>query len=206
MKNNLILQLLKWDLFKMSNVQRYSWTQVIVPENLAQHSYYVTVLADLISEDISERFPDIKIDKNKILSFALYHDYEEIYTWDIITPVKYKNKEFREKLDSLWNLLLTEWINSNFEWKKHIWNRIKESHKNYELWRNDLIESKIVKFADMIQALWYVIQEVNMWNSYMNSVLKNIIKLIKEKYWTIDEFKIYIENLSDAVLDDALLK
>jgi len=182
----------------MSNVQRYSWTQVIIPENLAQHSYYVTVLADLISEDIKHRFLNIEINKSDLLSFALYHDYEEIYTWDIVTPVKYKNKEFRRQLDSLWNLLLKEWTISNFEWNSHVWNRIKNSHEAYELWKDEKIESQIVKFADMIQALWYVMQEVNMWNSYMSPVLKNIVKSIMDKYWSIEYFKLYTDNLLDV--------
>jgi len=38
------------------------------------------VLADLISEDIKKRYPDKKINKEDIYKFAIYHDYEEIYS------------------------------------------------------------------------------------------------------------------------------
>jgi 5'-deoxynucleotidase YfbR-like HD superfamily hydrolase len=40
----------------MSNVYRYSGTTVLKQENLAEHSYFVALLADLIAEDLSQKF------------------------------------------------------------------------------------------------------------------------------------------------------
>jgi 5'-deoxynucleotidase YfbR-like HD superfamily hydrolase len=63
----------------MSDVIRYSGTKVLNKENLAEHSYYVSVLADSLAEDIEHKF-DIVIDRYKVLKYALYHDIEEIFT------------------------------------------------------------------------------------------------------------------------------
>jgi 5'-deoxynucleotidase YfbR-like HD superfamily hydrolase len=64
---------------KMSDVIRYAGNKVLNKENLAEHSYYVAVLADNIAEDIIHKFR-IDIDRYKVIKYALYHDIEEIFT------------------------------------------------------------------------------------------------------------------------------
>ena len=69
-------------------------------ENLAEHSYYVSVLADSLAEDFEFRF-GLKLDRYKVLKYALYHDIEEIFTGDIVSPVKYKSDELRVKFEEV---------------------------------------------------------------------------------------------------------
>lgn len=203
---NLIYQLLTWDLLTMSNIQRYSWAPVLLKENLAEHSYYVSVLADLICEDIIKRYPQKEINRLNVLRFALYHDYEEIYTWDIVTPVKYKSEEFRKGLEHLGKLLLDEWVKSNFIENEHVWLRIQEANRDYESKKDKDLENRIVKFADMLQSLSYVIREVNLWNSYMEPKVKRIIKTMITKYGPTTYFRPYIKNLFDILEQKKLLK
>jgi 5'-deoxynucleotidase YfbR-like HD superfamily hydrolase len=84
----------------MSDVIRYSGTKVLNKENLAEHSYYVSVLADSIAEDIEYKH-EINIDRYKVLKYALYHDIEEIFTGDIVTPLKYKSQDLRVKFEEV---------------------------------------------------------------------------------------------------------
>lgn len=206
MKNNLIYQLLKWDIVNMSNIQRYSWATVIKQENLAEHSYYVTVLSDLIAEDIEEKYPQKELDRGNILRYALYHDYEEVYTWDIVTPVKYKSEEVKEWLEKLWKILLREWVESNFKWNSHIAKRIKSSTFEYESKKDKDLENRIVKFADILQSLIYIIREINLWNIYTEPILKRIISTLIKKYWPTNYFRSYVEDLLKILEEEKLLK
>ena len=99
-KNNISIQFLEGFFDRMSDVIRYSGTKVLNKENLAEHSYYVSVLADGIAEDIEQKF-DISIDRYKVLKYALYHDIEEIFTGDLVTPVKYKSQDLRIKFEEV---------------------------------------------------------------------------------------------------------
>jgi 5'-deoxynucleotidase YfbR-like HD superfamily hydrolase len=163
-------------------------------------------LADLIAEDLSQKFWFKSIDRYKVLAFAMYHDMEEVFTWDLITPVKNRNKEVKAGFEKLWELLLREEFSENFKWNEHISNRIIKAHKDYELRKDKDIENRIVKFADIIQSLWYVIKEVNLWNSYMEKVLKNIINSLIEKYSSSTYFRWYIKDILEAIEKDNLLK
>lgn len=206
MKGNIIYQFLTWDLFTMSDIQRYSWAKVIIKENLAEHSYYVSVLADLITEDLIKRYPQKEINRLNVLRFALYHDYEEVYTWDIVTPVKYKSDEFRKGLEHLWKILLNEGVKNNFINNEHIWERIRLSNSEYGIKKDKDLENRIVKFADLLQSLSYVVKEVNLWNSYMEIKVKRIIKTMINKYSTSHYFRPYIKDLFEIIKQNKLIK
>lgn len=206
MSSNFIKQLITSDLFTMSTITRYSWAYIIKWENLAEHSYYVTVLADLIAEDIHKRFPDRQIDRHKVLLYWLYHDYEEVYTWDIVTPVKYKSTDFRDKLEDLGDLLMKEWTQQNFKDNSHIGDRIYNANKLYESKKDKVLENRVVKFADTLQSLIYVIRETNMWNIYMEDKLTRIIDGLIKKYSTSRYFRPYISNLKQIIESWEILK
>lgn len=205
-KNMVIDQIIQSDIFLMNTIKRYSWTEVLKEENLAEHSYYVSVIADLIAEDILERFPNKELDRWKILRFALYHDYEEIYTWDIVTPVKYKSDEVRNWIEKLGKMLLKEWANADFKWNSHISRRIKKSAFEYESKKDLDLENRIVKFADILQSLTYSIKEINLWNIYMEKILKNIIEILIQRYGSTIYFRTYIEQLLKVIEKEGLLK
>lgn len=206
MKGNIIYQLLTGDLFTMSNIQRYSWAKILIKETLAEHSYYVSVLADLITEDIVKRYPTKEIDRLAVLRFALYHDYEEVYTGDIVTPVKYKNEEFRKLLEQLWTVLLNEGVTENFLDNEHIGNRIRESNSEYEAKKDKDLENRIVKFADILQSLSYVVTEVNLGNTYMEEPVKRIVKTMITKYGSTTYFRPYIKSLLEVIEQKKLIK
>jgi 5'-deoxynucleotidase YfbR-like HD superfamily hydrolase len=66
---SIIDQLLTGAHTNMSNVFRYSIRRVIQKENLAEHSFYVALLADLISEDVVKNNPEVKINRELVLRF-----------------------------------------------------------------------------------------------------------------------------------------
>lgn len=206
LNENIIQKLIQGDFTTMSNIYRYSGAINLKPENLAEHSYYVILLSDLISEDIKYRFPEKNIDKSKVLLYSIYHDYEEIYTGDIITPVKYKIPGFKDKLEELGEMLLNEGTTKNFEWYDYLSKHIQDQHWSYEKNKDKILENRIVKFADMFQSLIYCVKEVNLGNSTFEPTLKRQITAFIKKYSKSVIFRHYVKHLLDLIERNQLLK
>lgn len=191
----IISELINSELWKMSNVIRYSWTKIHNQENLAEHSYYVIMLADIISEDLSKKYKNLNIDKYKVLKYALYHDVEEIFTWDIITPVKYKSKVLLKELEKIGTKLLNEGLEENFKNNIHIKDNILKYFNEYEHDKYDKIENQIVKFADQLECFTYCISELKLWNSNFYQIAVDVILWIKSNWNNNEYFSNYIKEL-----------
>lgn len=203
---NLLYQLVNSDLFTMSNIFRYSWASVLKQENLAEHSYYVTVLSDLLATDIKQKNPTKNIDQALVMKYALYHDYSETFIGDIITPVKYKSSVLKKELDRIEKELLVEGTNLNFFQNEHIAKRIQNSIKEYEKDKNTVIENRIVKFSDTLQSLIYITKELNLGNVYMKPIFERVLKSMIKTYSRSHIFKPYIEDLLDLIERGELLQ
>jgi len=198
----IIKQLINTEISKMSSVIRYSWTKVHSSENLAEHSYYVIMLSDAIAEDIIFKNPDITLDRYSILKYAMYHDVEEIFTWDIITPVKYKSKSLRDELEKIGTLLLNEWLSENFKNNIHIKNNIIKYFNEYEDFKYKKLENQIVKFADQLEAFSYSISELRMWNTNFYDIAVSIISWIKKNWSSNKYFTDYIIELDNFFYEE----
>lgn len=185
---------------RMSDVVRYSWTKVLNKENLAEHTYYVSIIADGIAEDLEKKF-DLEIDRYKVLKYALYHDIEEAFTWDIVTPVKYKSEILRDQLEQVGNMILKEQLKAHFENNSHISQMILDTHQNYELGKTEILENKIVKLADILQAIWYTIGEKNLWNSYLTPVTQNLSEMLEKRYKNDQYFSDYVDEVQTYLSD-----
>jgi len=190
----MIKQLINTEIFKMSSVIRYSWTKTNNPENLAEHSYYVIVFSDSIAEDLEKKYK-LDIDRYAVMKYATYHDVEEIFTWDIITPVKYKDESLRKKLENIGELLLTEWLEENFKENPHIKENILKAFHWYEDNKYDKIENQIVKFADQLEAFSYCISELRLWNTNFYDIAITVLLNIKERWDTHKYFSSYIKEI-----------
>lgn len=193
MSHQICAQFMKGFFDRMSDVIRYSWTKVLNKENLAEHTYYVSIIADGIAEDLEKQFK-IDIDRYKVLKYALYHDIEEIFTGDIVSPVKYKSESLRKQFEEVGNMILEEQLTSHFKNNAHISEMILTTHQNYESWKNDKIENKIVKLADILQAIGYTISEKNLGNIYLTPITHNLLAILKKKYSEDQYFSDYVRE------------
>lgn len=196
MSTGICSQFMKGFFDRMSDVIRYSWTKVLNKENLAEHTYYVSIIADGIAEDLEKKF-NLEIDRYKVLKYALYHDIEEIFTWDIVSPVKYKSEVLREQFEEVGNMILKEQLKSHFENNTHISQMILDTHQSYEVWKSEILENKIVKLADILQAIWYTMSEKNLWNTYLMPITQNLLKILNSKYSNDEYFSEYVTEIED---------
>lgn len=81
-----------WNIiYRLKIIKRWGTSFSIESESVAEHNYYVTMLAYILA-DIDKNLNNVKdIDMEKLLVKALYHDAFESYTAHIVSPIKHHN-------------------------------------------------------------------------------------------------------------------
>lgn len=92
------------ELYKMSNIWRYSSRLIHKPENLAEHSYYVAVKV----QQLGYAFGISEERITKAMKIALCHDLGEIYTGDIPHSLKTYSPEICKLSEELELKLISE--------------------------------------------------------------------------------------------------
>lgn len=81
-------------LSRLKLIRRWSLMRNTVPENDAEHSLQVAMIAHALAVIARDRYGK-QADPEHVLSLAVYHDATEVMTGDLPTPVKYHNEELR---------------------------------------------------------------------------------------------------------------
>lgn len=78
-------------------INRWSLMRNTGSENVMEHSYQTSCLAHALALIRLRLYPDShpRIDPDRVLAYALYHDVSEIITGDMPTPIKYATAELR---------------------------------------------------------------------------------------------------------------
>ena len=81
-------------LSRLKLIRRWSLMRNTQPENDAEHSLQVAMIAHAIAVIGRDRYSR-DTDPEHVLALAVYHDATEVMTGDLPTPVKYHNDELR---------------------------------------------------------------------------------------------------------------
>ena len=81
-------------LSRLKLIRRWSLMRNTVPENDAEQSLQVAMIAHAIAVIARDRYGK-QVDPEHVLSLAVYHDATEVMTGDLPTPVKYHDEELR---------------------------------------------------------------------------------------------------------------
>jgi 5'-deoxynucleotidase len=86
-------------LYRLQNIERWSLMRSTTPENVAEHSFHVALIAHALGTIAREIF-NRDVNPDEAVTYALFHDATEVFTGDIPTPVKHHNPQilanFRE--------------------------------------------------------------------------------------------------------------
>lgn len=120
----------------LKDTTRHCYTPGGRHESVAEHSWRITMMAYLVSDE----FPEA--DMNKVMKMCLIHDIGEVFTGDIPSFYKTENDEAKEES------LLTDWVNSLPEPFKSEFSALYE-----EMGALETTEAKIYKAMDNLEAV-----------------------------------------------------
>ena len=79
---------------RLRYIRRWGLMRSVMPENDAEHSLQVAMIAHAIAIMGRERYGR-SVDPEHVLALGVYHDVSEVITGDMPTPVKYQTEELR---------------------------------------------------------------------------------------------------------------
>ena len=83
----------------LAQVKRYHSTPLHQHENVAEHTFYVVSIANALCALLEEKGKSVN--KLEVMEKALVHDFEEMYSGDILQPFKYSDPQMKELIDKL---------------------------------------------------------------------------------------------------------
>ncbi len=141
-------------LFQMKNIARWGLMYNTRQENLSEHSMECAVIAHALAM-IGNRHFKKKLDANRILAAALFHDMNEVLTGDLPTPIKYYNNRIKESYKEIERISLDKMLSLLDEETAQEYKKILNLSKE---------EEKIVKGADKLCAYIKCLQELERGN------------------------------------------
>ena len=168
---------------RMKYINRWALMRNTESENLYEHSFEVAVIAHALCVIGNERFSR-SYDADRAAVIALYHDFSEILTGDMPTPVKYRN----ESLKSEYKKVEREAAQSLVE---QLPEDLQGEYGNIMLC-DDVELARIVKAADKLSALIKCSDELKMGNKEFSSAYDSTLKAIKDMQ--LEEADVFINE------------
>ena len=178
---------------RLAQIKRYHATPLHQNETVAEHSFYVAMIARALCGLLEEK--GAKINTLEVVEKALIHDIEEMFSGDIIQPFKYANTTLRNLIGQL----NVKFVDAAFEGLSgNLANHFKVLWSEYHKERK--LEDKIVKIADKLSLVAYCIEQIRLGNTYMLEILKNGMDLLAGYKFSwlkpiLKDIKVEIKNL-----------
>ncbi|MED4942073.1 HD domain-containing protein [Heyndrickxia coagulans] len=125
--------------------------------SVAAHSFKVAKIAQFFGH-VEEKAGN-KVDWRALYQKALNHDYPELFTGDIKTPVKYSSKELHKLFKQVEEEMTKNFINGVFpeEYREIYFDLFKEG-------KDDTLEGKILSVSDKVDLLYESFGEIQKGN------------------------------------------
>lgn len=134
---------------RLKDTTRHCYTSRGRRESVAEHSWMMTLIAFVISDEFKD------IDMNKVIKMCIIHDLGECFTGDI--PTFEKNQKHRDVEDKL----LSQWLDS-ISFKK----TTEMKNLFYEMDERKTVESKVYKAIDSLEALiQHNMSDISTWSA-----------------------------------------
>lgn len=183
---------LAW-MLRMPLIKRWSLMFCVKPENIAEHSHQVAIVAHLLAVIKNKKFAG-NVNADKISTIALYHEASETRYGDIVSPTKYANREIAREFKKIELLAEQECLASLPHELQDIFSDIiVQDNVNKE-------HKAIVKAADIIVAYIKALDELNHQNPEFNHVEERLSIKLTELKQTMPEVKYFVETFMEACL------
>ena len=161
-------------LSRLKLITRWSLMRNTQPENDAEHSLQVAMIAHCIAIIGRNQYAR-PVNPEHVLSLAVYHDATEVMTGDLPTPVKYHSEELRDAYHRLESLSAERLLSMLPEAYQPEFSPYLRQPKGYD--------SEIVKAADKISAYIKCLEEIRAGNHEFDYAAENIRQSLEKVPW-----------------------
>ena len=155
---------------RLKLISRWSLMRNTQPENDAEHSLQVAMIAHGIAVIARERYGR-QVDPERVLALAVYHDATEVMTGDLPTPVKYHSDTLRGAYKQLESLSADRLLRLLPEDMRPAFSPYLKQERNPE--------RDIVKAADKISAYVKCLEEQRAGNREFEYAAENIRRTLE---------------------------
>lgn len=166
--NNLVFNLkevLIGRVTRLRYIKRYSICPRVHEESVAEHSFYTAYIALAIGRQINNNHNNA-IDMGILLSRALVHDLDEVYSGDFIRMFKHSSPGLKTAIDA-----------ASFSFMKEFTKEMGERQSFTDLWLNAKdasLEGAIVGLTDFLSVVSYIAQEIRSGNVVMREQIPEL--------------------------------
>jgi 5'-deoxynucleotidase len=168
-------------------IKRWGLMRNSYDENVMEHSWEVAIISHSLALIKNEYF-DGKIDANKLVVSALYHDATEVITGDLPTPIKYYSPDIMVAYKTIEQAAANELCSLLPEkLQSHLISSISQSCLSDA-------EKELIKIADKISAYLKCAAELKAGNPEFQSVAELLLKTITDT--NLPEVKFFMKTFS----------
>lgn len=149
------------------HTDRYTTRSVIRKENVAEHQWVVAFYSLVIRQWLLDADYIGAIDAAKLLMKCVVHDLEEAVTGDFLRKVKHANPEIHSAIEELGLQVVSE-----MDQELHLGQTIRDLWSNS---KDDSIEGQIMRLADAMAVVAYVVEERKMGNRTLEDVVQEVL-------------------------------
>jgi len=181
---------LAW-MFRMPLIKRWALMFCVKPENVAEHSHQVAIVAHLLAVIKNKKFNG-DINADKVSTIALYHEASETRYGDIVSPTKYANAEIAREFKKIEFFAEQECLSAlpdefqEFFSDIIVQDNVKKEYKD------------IVKAADILVAYIKALDELNHKNPEFEHVKERLGAKIEDMQNNMPEVKYFMETFLQA--------
>lgn len=188
-------------LYRLQYIQRWSLMRSTAPENVAEHTFHVALLAHMLCS-IGNVHYGRSLNAERAATMALFHDASEVFTGDLATPVKYNNPKllnsFRE-MERAASERLTAMIPTELQ---AIYNPLMQPEDS-PAESEDLLLYSYVKAADRLDAYLKCVREVAAGNrEFASAKVQTLVKLRGLELQEVDYFLTHMAPSFEMSLDE----
>lgn len=181
---------LAW-MFRMPLIKRWALMFCVKPENVAEHSHQVAIVAHLLAVIKNKKFNG-DVNADRVATIALYHEASETRYGDIVSPTKYANPEIAREFKKIEYLAEQECLKSLPEEFQDIFSALIVQDNVDDEYK------KIVKAADILVAYIKALDELNHQNHEFDHVEERLGKKIEQLQQQMPEVKYFIDMFLQA--------
>jgi 5'-deoxynucleotidase YfbR-like HD superfamily hydrolase len=182
-----------------TSVRRYSNKTLIKDENIAEHSSLVGIICTYLYDNL-ESVSQNAINLDKLLAHCIYHDMDEIFTGDILNPVKYFTPEIKSGVDEYANKAISKF--SEVSGISSIMRYTDKSNLNID-------KQFLLKLSDIISVFIKFRIENQLGNRMLNIDYKNVKSAIinhHNKYLDVSSVSksTNLNNITKLIIDQCI--